>query len=210
MMMRYKLMLLVLLAVASSLATSALIAQVRRSRPGSRAPVRVIRSPGEPGVEIISREGPADPAQLEALAHANAVRVPGPTSIMEVASRGFDVRIDGHHVLVSAAAEIYERQGGSHRHVWALRVFAIEGEPGKLSERPFRSRYYHEQAFTLPAGPAARMHPTFAEALELPPGRYRVAVTLHSLQPDFDPTGLNERTEPGGITRYQRIEVPGP
>jgi hypothetical protein len=101
-----------------------------------------------------------------------------------------------------------QREPGSRRYVWSLRVFAIEGAPGQLTERLAREHYYRDMPVRLAAGQFAAS-PTFAEQFNLRPGQYRVEVALHPIPADFNLVdGAGPAAAPrGAVTRYRRITI---
>jgi hypothetical protein len=75
---------------------------------------------------------------------------------------------------VAARVGLMERNPAA-RYVWALKVVDEADHSRVRLDHP-----YLDQVFTVAAG---RLDPTFDEAIPLPPGRYRVILTLYQFHP---------------------------
>lgn len=85
---------------------------------------------------------------------------------------------EGRDVLVTGWADVADDEG-SNEYVWTVRAHAVGG-----LRRLVHERHSAEGRTTLAAGSVGR--PEFADAIELPPGEYRVTLTLHVVPRGFD------------------------
>ena len=89
-----------------------------------------------------------------------------------------DVAVTGRQVAVSGNVEAVDKVPGSS-YIWLLRVYTNDKQRQLLKEH-----HYLDQAVTLPEGEVA-MNPAFNDTIELPPGGYKVELTMYAVPPDF-------------------------
>lgn len=115
-----------------------------------------------------------------------------------------DVGLVDGRVGVSAEVSITDRRLGMV-YLWGLRVDDRE------TEENVANRLYDDQVFFL-NGERPTTHPTFDEAIDLPPGDYRVVLKLFAVPIEFPFGELLEKSKADSrdaISYTQRITVPG-
>ncbi len=95
-----------------------------------------------------------------------------------------NVDVVGREVRVSASVALMDRRPIPNRYLWRLRAF--QGEDGPLVlDRPYKGQMFEIH-------PSGEMNPTFAESIELPPGRYSIRLNLYSIPKGYDLAELND------------------
>ncbi len=166
-----------------------------RATPGQDLPAgtrtTVQHGPPPPVPDPVANRA-ANIAQLDAKFRDPKSGIVGSGSLLR-----FDVTAVPAGVRVFTEVGLMDRRESNY--VWRLRVY-----DAAVRDRPLLDRPYPQQAFTVPTG---RRDPTFEETIPLPPGTYRVMVTLYEFhsktRPDRlfagDPDALEDQAILGGV-----------
>jgi hypothetical protein len=143
-----------------------------------------------------------DPLQLPQVAG----QVP-PNLVRAAKMAAMGVELRGQDVVVSGKVEIYDSVPGA-KYIWLLRVY--RNDPRK---ELLREHHYAEQASTLAAG-SVSMEPVFLDAIDLPPGSYRVELSNYAVPPNFPLNqvkfGENMKTRAlSNVAAARRVDIPG-
>lgn len=213
-----KVLLLVVLGLLTSWATSSIVAQTKSARTTSGSQ------------QTGARQAPAAPAQIpivstvvqpvrDAGANMQAANDRNPQEVFDEFLRSsvlaettllqMEATATGRQVVVSEAVHIMDKSPKAS-YVWALRVYRGQSEePGQpvktLPERLLSEHYYVDQTFQVP-GDEMQMKPTFREVLELEPGVYYVEVSLHRIRPTFDVVKLTNDSVKQSMRRASDIK----
>ena len=167
-----KVAMLVVLGVCSSLITSSILAQSRKSQPSR------LNAKGGGRIEVFKRSR-GDSAQAKA---PSLVERAVPEGHL-VASAQFDVMdveaVDGG-IAVSAKIVLQDRRP-TWSYVWTLSV-------RDSSDKEVVGANYNHQVFSMPSGEAKSV--TFNETVPVKPGEYAVELRLWHARPDADLTSL--------------------
>jgi len=181
-----RILFLIVLAVVTSLATSAMLAQrARRSRSTAQAKAAPIPVPAAT-TRVATQEEVLAYARANAGRDLHAELESNPQMLTHSLAPRFTTTLNGNKVDVSAKALLFDRREGVS-FMWALRVY--DGEV--RGRKPIVEKIYDHQLTAVPVGKV--IEPTFTESVELPPGDYQVEVALYAFQPDFDMSKVDER-----------------
>lgn len=98
--------------------------------------------------------------------------------------RSHSIEVVGREVRVSASVALMDRRPIPNLYLWRLRAF--QGEDGPLVlDRPYKGQMFE-------IDPSGEMNPTFAESIELPPGRYHIRLNLYGVPKGYDLAELND------------------
>lgn len=158
-----KLAILVALGICSSLTTSLVI--------DLGHPTKAAQVPNDHSVTTVQMATNAPAAALNAMQNGGA-RIP---TVASFRMRGMDVAMVGDVVRVSAAVWGVDNRP-SVSYIWTLRVYDTNGTA-------VLEQHYDKQVFSPPVG--QEMTPTFDDAFQLAPGRYKVSLTLYELSRAF-------------------------
>lgn len=126
-------------------------------------------------------------------------QMPSP-SLRRMHFRQMDVVTVGQRVAVTGAAEVYETVPGN-LYVWLLRIYSGDDQKPLLKEH-----HYANRAVIVPQG-VDTMSPTFEDAFELPPGVYKVELTIYCVAPGFpfDKLQYGEEMRKATLTKLSRF-----
>jgi hypothetical protein len=97
----------------------------------------------------------------------------------------FDVNVQGGQVKVSSSVALTDRIGDK-TYLWRLKV-SQEGMPEPIVDVP-----YVGQMFAIHQ--SGQMSPTFAETINLPPGKHMVSLSLYGMPHGYDISLLKDET----------------
>lgn len=111
--------------------------------------------------------------------HNQPNQLPGSAAARLLIFPQFTTEVTDRILSVSGKARIYETDQ-KVSYVWSLRIFQ-DGGIAKL----FREHHYTDHPITLNEG-RATAQPEFLDQVILPPGKYKVELTLYAVPLDFD------------------------
>jgi len=112
--------------------------------------------------------------------------------------------VAGRQVVVKGAANVSESVAGN-AYVWLLRVYSSRGKKALLDEQ-----HYPDGAVVVEQ--PGDIRPAFADAIELPPGKYKIELTLYAVPRGFAvdklPFGADmKKAALIKVSRFEKVEI---
>jgi hypothetical protein len=156
---------------------------------------REVRAPEQTGQKITHSKG-ATPL-------LGGMPLPDCDKIRTVRFPASNVTVNGRTVVITGQAEI-EDGTGENKYLWLVRIYEANHLKTLVKEH-----HYFNQVFQVEGGHA---FPTFADQVDLPPGRYQVQLILYARALGFDlartqPEEDLKKTFEGSLTHAHEVTV---